>query len=86
MENVNSSKYSGLAITSLVLGLVSLFPLFGFPAAILAIVFGIVSQKHIKNGFAQGKGLAVAGLILGIVSSVISLLIIASMVLLYFPA
>ncbi|MGH9547290.1 MAG: DUF4190 domain-containing protein [Terriglobales bacterium] len=54
---------SGLAIVSLIFGLLFLF----FPLPILAIVFGHVSLSQIKKsaGRLGGKGLAIAGLVLG---------------------
>ena len=54
---------SGRAITSLVLGLLS----FSFIAAIPAVVFGHLALSEIKKsaGRIQGKGMAVAGLVLG---------------------
>ena len=53
----------GLAIASLVLGLVGLF-IAGLPCGILAIVFAIVSKKKMKSG------MATAGLVLGIIDLV----------------
>jgi competence protein ComGC len=54
---------SGKAITSLVLGLLS----FSFVAAIPAVVFGHLALSEIKKsaGRIQGKGMAIAGLVLG---------------------
>jgi hypothetical protein len=52
-----------LAVASLLLGLVSLFPLFG----ILAVVLGHLARAQIRRsaGRQKGAGLALAGLILG---------------------
>jgi len=54
---------SGKAIASLVLGFMFIL----FPAAILAVVFGHLSRSEIRRsaGRLKGKGLALAGLILG---------------------
>ena len=54
---------SGKAIASLILG----FLFIVFPAAILAVVFGHLSYSEIKRsaGRLKGKGMAIAGLILG---------------------
>lgn len=59
-----SSKVSGLAVASLVLGI---FWVCGL-GSILAAVFGIVSIRQINqsDGRLRGKGLAIAGLVLGI--------------------
>lgn len=53
----------GLAIASMVLGLVGLV-IFGLPCGILAIIFSIVSKKKGKSG------MATAGLVLGIIDVV----------------
>ena len=56
-------RTNSLAVASLLLGLLSLFPLFG----ILAVVFGHVARAQIRKsaGAQKGAGLALAGLILG---------------------
>jgi type IV pilus assembly protein PilA len=60
---VAAEKTSGMAIASLIFGVLFLF----FPLSILAIVFGHVSLSQIKKsaGKLGGKGLAIAGLVLG---------------------
>jgi type II secretory pathway pseudopilin PulG len=59
----NQQKTSGLAIASLICGI--LFPF--FIPAILAIIFGHISLSQIKQsaGRLTGRGLAIAGLVLG---------------------
>ena len=67
---------SSLAIASMVLGVVSLTGpglLLGIPAIVLAI---IALKKN-----AAGRGLSIAGLVTGIVSTVFSLLFIAFLVI-----
>ncbi len=54
------AQSKGLAVASLVLGIVSLF-LFGIIAGPLAIIFGAL---RVKPGSA-GRGMAIAGIILG---------------------
>ena len=65
----------GLSIASMVLGIVSLalwcFWYLAIPCAILAIIFGIIGRKK------GGKGMATAGLVLGIISLVILIIIMA---------
>jgi hypothetical protein len=70
-------KTSGFAITSLVLGIISLFPnpVSAIPLGILALIFGILANKKIKLGSVQGKGLALTGIITGAVGLVIGLVI-----------
>ena len=65
-------RSSGLAIASLVTGILSLFPgcccgLFGIPLSIIALVMGIVSisQINASGGQIGGKNMAIAGSILG---------------------
>jgi hypothetical protein len=59
-----AQKTNGLAVASLVLGLIPI----GGVGAILAIVFGEMALKQIKesNGMQGGRGLAQAGRILGV--------------------
>lgn len=66
-------RTNGMAVASLVLGVLSIFFVFcyglGVILAILAIVFGAISQGAIKRsgGAETGSGYAVAGLVIGIV-------------------
>jgi hypothetical protein len=70
---------SGLAIASLVLGLVGLFLswfTFGIPS-LLALIFGIVAIRQTGAGWGKrgGRGMAVAGTVLGAVITVAGLLV-----------
>jgi hypothetical protein len=57
-----------MSIASLVLGLVGLPLCFLFIPSILAIIFGFVGINQIKNDATQtGRGLAIAGIILGFI-------------------
>jgi hypothetical protein len=65
-------RNSGLAIASLVTGILSLFPgcccgLFGIPLSIVALVMGIISIQQINASGGQigGKNMAIAGTVLG---------------------
>lgn len=58
----NKQGGNGMAVASLVLGLVGLF-LLAIPCGILAIVFATLSKKKGKSG------MATAGLILGIIDA-----------------
>jgi type II secretory pathway pseudopilin PulG len=60
---VPAEKTSGMAIASLVFGILFLF----FPLNILAIIFGHISLSQIKAsaGRLGGRGMAIAGLVLG---------------------
>lgn len=66
-----------MAIASLVLGLVAIPLCFLFIPSILAIVFGAVGINQIKADPSQrGRGLAVAGLVLGIVVIALTVLLV----------
>lgn len=70
MQPAAPQKTNGLSIASLVLSLVNVIPCFWFLPipALLGVIFGFVSRKQIKNNpSAKGKGLALAGLIIGVV-------------------
>ncbi|HEY2564403.1 MAG TPA: DUF4190 domain-containing protein [Acidimicrobiales bacterium] len=60
-----SAKYSGLAIASLVLSIIWL----GGIGAILAVIFAIISMRQIaaSHGRIRGRGLSIAGLVIGII-------------------
>jgi len=64
---LDTRKTSGLAIASFVLSLAGIF-CFGFVTGTLAVIFGGVAMRSIsKNPGLKGNGLAVAGLVIGIV-------------------
>ena len=63
------------AITSLILGILSIFGL-SFLTGIPAIILGIVGLSKVKNNQdVGGKGLSVAGIVLGIIGSLLILLL-----------
>ncbi len=70
MQPAPPEKTNGLSIASLVLSLVNIIPCFWFlpVPALLGVIFGFVSRRQIKNNpSAKGKGLALAGLIIGLI-------------------
>ena len=79
-------KNSGLAIWSLVFGILSLTCFWLF-AAIPAIICGHLAQGRIKrsNGVLAGQGLALAGLITGYISIALSLFVIPMMMAIAIP-
>ena len=58
-----AARTNSLAVASLLLGLLSPFPVFG----ILAVIFGHIARSQIRKsaGRQKGAGMAMAGLILG---------------------
>lgn len=79
------SKPKGMAVTALVTGIVGItFGLIGmcipgigciaFICAVLAIIFGAIGLSKANKGLADGKGMAVTGLVLGIASMVLFLI------------
>ncbi len=74
-------RANGMAVASLVLGLVGiiLFVLFAIPS-LLAVIFGIVALRQIAaSGGAQGgRGMAIAGVVLGAVEIVLFVVALAT--------
>jgi hypothetical protein len=77
------AKTSGFAITSLVLGIVAVpficcCTYLSIALGIAAAIFGFLAKNEIKssNGLKKGDGMALAGIILGFASAVISLVLI----------
>jgi hypothetical protein len=71
---------NGYGLTALVLGIVGavlsvmcFFAVLGVPLGIAAIVFGIVGRRIARRGESTNPGQALAGLILGIVATVVSI-------------
>ncbi|WMT39969.1 DUF4190 domain-containing protein [Paenibacillus sp. D2_2] len=65
-------KTNGKSIAALVLGILSIMiPYVGFLLGIMAIIFSSLSLKELKRRYEQGKGLAIAGLVCGIIGTII---------------
>jgi hypothetical protein len=72
-------RTNGLAVASLVLGIVGIILCFLFVPWILAIIFGVIAIKQCnEDPTYTGKGLAIAGLICGLVGMAIIVLIFTS--------
>jgi hypothetical protein len=67
-----SGSLNGLAIASMVLGIVWIY----WIGSILALVFGYVSRRQIKKTGQKGEGFALAGIVLGWVGVGILVLVI----------
>lgn len=63
--SVDNPKYNGFAIASMVLGILWIW----WIGSILAIIFGFVALNQIKtsDGKQMGRGMAIAGLVLGFI-------------------
>ena len=59
---------NGLAIASLVLGIIGLPTFCWYVPGILAVVFGHLARQQIRRSKGTGEGLALAGLIMGYIS------------------
>jgi hypothetical protein len=66
-----------MAVASLVVGLIGLL-IFGVVMGILAIIFGAVGIGKANKLGGKGKGMAIAGLILGIVDILAWIVILAA--------
>lgn len=72
----NGPMHNGFGVAALVLGIVSIPAggiVVGIVFGILAVVFGVLGQGRVKRGEANNGGVAIAGLITGILGIVISL-------------
>lgn len=75
---IQEGKIHPLAIASFIIGIISLFSYYGaFVLGILAIVFGAIALKKIRNEGYRGSTLAWIGLICGIVSIALTLALIS---------
>jgi hypothetical protein len=75
---IATNKYNGLAIASLVLGIIWVY----WIGSILAIVFGHIALRQIKesDGTQTGRGMAIAGVVLGYIGLVTILLLIVLLI------
>ncbi|MFC4601034.1 DUF4190 domain-containing protein [Cohnella hongkongensis] len=65
-------KTNGKSIAALVLGILAVsVPYIGFLIGIVAIVFASLALKEIRQTHEQGRGMAIAGLVCGIVGTAI---------------
>ena len=71
---IQQAKTNGFAIASLVLGIVWIYWL----GSLLALIFGLVARSQIEESRGQqsGEGMAIAGIVLGIVGLAVLLLLI----------
>jgi hypothetical protein len=65
------------AIAALVCAIVGFFV---FPAEILAIIFGHIARGQIRRTGEEGAGMALAGLIIGYVTLILGILLVAAFI------
>ncbi len=76
------AKTNGKSIAALVLGILSVVtPYIGLLFGIIAIILSAISLKEIRTRYEQGKGMAIAGLVCGIVGTIIYAVIIALIII-----
>jgi hypothetical protein len=68
---------NGMAIASLVCGIAGLF-LFGVVLGPLAVIFGALGLSRANRG-ASGRGMAIAGLVLGLIATVVAVILLVAM-------
>lgn len=72
---------NGMGIAALIFGILALItcwiPIIGLVLGIVAIILGIIGRGRVKKLQATNKGAATAGLVLGILSLVINIVLIA---------
>lgn len=72
-QQKETSKKSGFAIASLILGALSFIPVLGILLGILGITFSFIFFKQFKEKKIGGMGMATAGIILGFLGTALSL-------------
>jgi hypothetical protein len=80
-----AAKPAGLAIASMVLGIISAVTFCAWylsvPCGIIAIVLGVVAKGKVTRGEGSGGGMATAGTVLGVIGVTLSIIIIILVVL-----
>jgi Domain of unknown function (DUF4190) len=72
VQQIQTASTNGLAIASMVLGIVWVY----WIGSILALIFGFVARRQIKARGQKGDGMAIAGIVLGFVGAATLLLVI----------
>ena len=75
-QQQQSSGGSGLAITALVLGILAILlswtVLGGFILGLIAIIVGAIGSSNAKKGHATGRGMAIGGIVTGVIGILIA--------------
>jgi uncharacterized membrane protein len=72
VQQVHTSSTNGLAIASMVLGIVWVW----WIGSILALIFGFVARRQIRERGQKGDGMAITGIVLGCVGALTLILVI----------
>lgn len=76
------AKTNGKSVAALVLGILAIIvPYIGFLLGIVAIILSAISLKEIRVSHEQGRGMAIAGLVCGIVGTLIYAILILIIVI-----
>lgn len=74
-------SYKGLAIASLVVALIGLV-IFGLVLDPIAIILGTVALNKMRGGNnSEGRGIAIGGIIIGILGTIVPLILVVSFIL-----
>ena len=77
----SAPKSSGLAIASMVLGIISIplfcSPFLSFPAQFWRLVLGAIARSKVSRGEGGGGGMAMAGIVCGLISILLAVVLIA---------
>ncbi|WP_379134288.1 DUF4190 domain-containing protein [Paenibacillus sp. sgz500958] len=78
---------NGKSVAALVLGILAIvIPYIGLLFGIIAIIFSTLSLKEIRIRQEQGRGLAIAGLVCGIIGTIFSVILIIILIIFIFAA
>ena len=80
MNNVDPNKNNWLAIAGFVVSLVSIFLNFYCITGIVGIILSIIGLKKSSELEGNGKGMAIAGIVLGVVGIVVGIVAIVTIV------
>jgi hypothetical protein len=72
---------TGMAVASLVLGILGIFTAFfllGGLLGLIAVILGIVALGKIKRGEAGGRGMAIGGIVTGVLAMLLALIIVVA--------
>jgi hypothetical protein len=72
VQQIQIPSTNGLAVASMVLGIVWVW----WIGSILALIFGFVARRQIKERGQRGDGMAIAGIVLGFVGAATLILVI----------